>query len=49
MRLLAALRGRPPYPGQREREDILQRGIQLREEIKVFKEMFKIEDPPEHL
>jgi hypothetical protein len=45
---MAALRGRPVYPGQKEREDILQRASKLREEIKEFRLKFKIEDPPEY-
>ena len=45
-RLMAALRGRPVYPGEKERREILQRGKELREEIKAFKKDNKIEDPP---
>ena len=47
-RLMAALRGRPVFPGEKERRDILERGKELREEMKAFKEKNKIEDPPEH-
>jgi hypothetical protein len=47
-RLMVALKGRPVYPGHKEREDILQRGKKLREEIKAFREKHKIEDPPEY-
>ena len=47
-RLMDALKGRPVYPGHKEREDFLQRGKKLREEIKAFREKHKIEDPPEH-
>ena len=47
-RLMDALRGRPVCPGQKERDDILQRGKKLREEVKAFREKHKIEDPPEH-
>jgi hypothetical protein len=36
-RLMAALRGRPVYPGKKEKEDILQRATKLREEIKAFR------------
>jgi hypothetical protein len=47
-RLMDALKGRPAYPGHKEREDILQRASKLREEVKAFREKYKIEDPPEH-
>ena len=47
-RLMDALKGRPVYPGHKEREEILERGKKLREEIKAFREKHKIEDPPEH-
>jgi hypothetical protein len=47
-RLMAALKGRPVYPGQKERDDILQRGSKLKEEIKEFRLKYKIEDPPEY-
>ena len=47
-RLMAALRGRPVYPGEKERMEILKRGKELRDEIKAFKKDNKIEDPPEH-
>ena len=47
-RLEAALKGRPVYPGLKEREEFLKRGQKLREEIQAFKEQYKIEDPPEH-
>jgi hypothetical protein len=47
-RLMAALKGRPVYPGQKERDDILQRGSKLKEEIKEFRLKYKIENPPEH-
>ena len=47
-RLINALKGRPVYPGHKERQDILQRASKLREEIKAFKEKHKIEDPPEY-
>lgn len=43
---MAALRGRPVYPGEKERREILQRGKELRDEINAFKENNKIEDPP---
>jgi hypothetical protein len=36
-RLMAALKGRPVYPGHKEREDIMQRARQLREEVKAFR------------
>ena len=36
-RLIHALKGRPVYPRHKEREDILQRGKKLREEIKAFR------------
>ena len=47
-RLIDALKGRPVYPGLKEREDILQRASKFREEIKAFREKHKIEDPPEY-
>jgi hypothetical protein len=47
-RLIDALKGRPVYPGHKEREDILQRASKLREEVKAFREKHKIEDPPEY-
>ena len=47
-RLMDALKGRPVYPGHKEREDFLQRASKLREEVKAFREKHKIEDPPEH-
>ena len=37
-RLMAALKERPVYPGQKEREEILERGKKLRVKIKEFKE-----------
>ena len=43
-----ALKGRPIYPGRKERADILLRGIKLREEVKAFRLKHKIEDPPQH-
>ena len=43
-----ALKGRPVYPGQKEREEFMERLIKLREEIKAFREKHKIEDPLEH-
>ena len=48
MRLLRALGGRPVYPGQTERENILKKGRELREKIKAFRLNYRIEDPPEH-
>ena len=48
-RLIHALKGRPVYPGQKEKEDILQRGKKLRKEIKAFRLKHKIEDPPEYI
>ena len=48
IRLIDALKGRPVYPGHKEREDILQRASKLREEVKAFREKHKIEDPPEY-
>jgi hypothetical protein len=47
-RLIHALKGRPVYPGHKEREDILQRASKLREEVKAFREKHKILDPPEY-
>ena len=47
-RLMAALNGRPVYPGQKEREDIMQRASKLIEEVKAFRLQHKIEDPPEY-
>jgi hypothetical protein len=43
-----ALKGRPVYPGHKEREDFLQRTSILREEVKAFRLKHKIEDPPEY-
>ena len=47
-RLMDAIKDRPVYPGQKEREDILQKASQLREEIKAFRLKHKIQDPPEY-
>jgi hypothetical protein len=47
-RLMDALKGRPVYPGHKQREDILQRASKLREEVSAFREKHKIEDPPEY-
>ena len=47
-RLMDALKGRPVYPGKKERDDFLQRANKLKEEIKAFRLKNKIEDPPEH-
>jgi hypothetical protein len=47
-RLMDALNGRPIYPGQKEREDFLQRATNRKEEIKAFRLKYRIEDPPEH-
>jgi hypothetical protein len=47
-RLMDALKGRPVYPGQKEREELMERASKLREEIKAFRENHKIEDPPEY-
>ena len=47
-RLMDALKGRPVYPGQKEREEFMERVSKLKEEIKAFREKHKIEDPPEH-
>ena len=47
-RLKNALKGRPVYPGQKEREEFMKRVSQLAEEIKEFRLKYKIEDPPEH-
>ena len=47
-RLKAALRERPVYPGEKEKKEILDKGKKLREEIKAFRLMHKIEDPPEY-
>jgi hypothetical protein len=41
-RLIHALKGRPVYPGLKEREDILQRASKLREEVKAFREKHNI-------
>jgi hypothetical protein len=43
-----ALKGRPVYPGKKERDDLLQRASKLKEEIKAFRLKYRIEDPPEH-
>ena len=45
-RLLDTLKGRPIYPSKKEREEFLQRGKKLREEIKAFRIKHNIEDPP---
>lgn len=47
-RLIEALKGRPFCPGEKEREDIMQRVSKLREEVRVFRLKHKIEDPPEN-
>ena len=41
-RLIDALKGRPVYPGLKEREDILKRAKKPREEIKAFREKHNI-------
>ena len=46
-RLMNALKGRPVYPGDKEREDLLQIASILREEVNAFRLKHKIEDPPE--
>ena len=43
-----ALKGRPVYPGQTEREEFMKRVKLLEEEIKEFRLKYKIEDPPEN-
>ena len=48
-RLKAALKGRPIYPGQKEREEFMNRANKFREEIKEFRLKYQIEDPPEFL
>jgi hypothetical protein len=48
-RLMDALKGRSVFPGQKEREDILQRASKLREEVMAFRLKHKIEDPPEYV
>ena len=47
-RLIDALKGRPVYPGLKEREEFREKFSNLREEVKAFREKHKIEDPPEH-
>ena len=47
-RLKAALKGRPIFPGQKEREDILERASRVREEVQAFRIKYRIEDPPEY-
>jgi hypothetical protein len=47
-KLMDALNGRPVYPGQKEREELLERATKLREEVKAFRLKYRIEDPPEH-
>ena len=37
-RLMDARKGRPVYPGQKEREDFMERASKLKEEIKAFRE-----------
>jgi len=36
-RLMDALKGRPVYPGHKQREDFLERASKLREEVKAFR------------
>jgi hypothetical protein len=47
-RLMDALKGRPVYPGLKERKDFLQIASILREEVKAFRLKHKIYDPPEY-
>ena len=47
-RLKNALKGRPVYPGQKEREEFMKRVKLLEEEIKECRLKYNIEDPPEH-
>ena len=47
-RLKAALKGRPVYPGQKERDDFFQRVSEFKEEIEAFRLQHNIEDPPEY-
>jgi hypothetical protein len=47
-RLIDALKGRPAYPGKKEREVFMEKFSKLKEEIKAFRENHKIEDPPEY-
>jgi hypothetical protein len=47
-RLKTALKGRPVYPGQKEREEILQIASKVREEVNAFRFKYRIEDPPEY-
>jgi hypothetical protein len=41
-RLIDALKGRPVYPGQKEREEFLNNASILREEVKAFRLKHKI-------
>lgn len=43
-----ALNGRPVYPGQKERDDILQTASELEQEFEAFKEKLVKMDHPEH-
>jgi hypothetical protein len=47
-RLKAALKGRPVYPDQKERNQILQRKSKLKENLKAFRIKNMVEDPPEY-
>ena len=41
-RLMDALKGRPIYPGHKEREEFRQKFSNLREEVKTFREKHNI-------
>jgi hypothetical protein len=47
-RLKAALKGRPIFPGQKERDEIVERASRVREEVEAFRLKYRIEDPPEY-
>ena len=47
-RLKDALKGRPVYPGQKERDEFMERVRKFEEDVKAFRLMHNIQDPPEH-
>ena len=47
-RLIDALKGRPVYPGHKEREEFREKFRKFREEMNAFRLINKIEHPPEY-
>ena len=47
-RLMDALKGRPVYPGHKDKEDILLRASKIEEEAKALRLNLKIYDPSEY-